>query len=129
MKFFFLTINAAWLIIFGACSSTEEKCIELIPSPVVKVEGKTTAKPGEEVLITMTVAYHNGCGSFAYLEETSKGREKNIMVTGKFEGCACSMAIVEGQTGYLFKTRERGTWKLRFKNGDQPEVIHEIVVE
>ncbi|MGZ5255503.1 MAG: hypothetical protein ACXWV4_13750 [Flavitalea sp.] len=103
-------------------------CVGYTTAQVTEVKGPNTTTINQEMDLTIFYFLSNGCGRFENLEATSSESEIIIKLKAKYEGCICTAALVEGQTIYKFKARQKGVHYLKFLQPNKTYLTYTITV-
>jgi len=115
-----------------SCSKSSHKtdsCLNYAVAPVESVEGSTSAKVNEPVLLTVNFRVSSGCGVFNNFETTKTSTGQDIKVNARYEGCVCTMDAPLRTTAYTFTPSNVGTYYLNFYSGGLTPVTHTIIVK
>jgi hypothetical protein len=128
LNFFFWC--AILLIALNGCKkdNSGKECIGYSNAQITEIKGSTTATAGEEIELTISYFFFNGCGNFERLEATPNGNTTTIRIVAKYEGCVCPEVLVRGQTVYSFKATQPGIYLLKFLQPNKSILEYTITV-
>lgn len=132
MKTLFNTKISIALIVFfalGSCGKDLRTFPENESSAITMIEGPTTVKAGEELLVKVTLQGNNGCAVSGELKEIADGNLRTVAGKVHYKGEMCTQALVYLVVDYRFKASSPGTYELKFLKADKTFLTHTIEVE
>lgn len=118
------------LISLNGCKKDDsgKECIGYSNAQITEIKGPNVTSAGQEIELTISYFFLNGCGKFERLESTSNGSITTISVVGKYEGCVCPEVLVKGEKVYSFKAPQPGIYLLKFLQPNKSILEYTITV-
>ena len=117
------------LLALGSCDKDSGTFSDNESSAITKIEGPTTSKAGEELLVKVTLQGNNGCAISGELKEIANGNLRTVAGKVNYKGEVCTQALVYLVVNYSFKTSTPGTYELKFLKADKTYLNHTIKVD
>ncbi len=116
---------------FASCSKAEEDltCADTKIAKVLKVEGPKSMRINTELTLNISIEGLNGCAGFDNYSETTVGNTTEIITTAKYQGCACTQALITLVVPYKFIKSTPGDYVLKFSQPDNSFVTYNITVQ
>ena len=114
-----------------SCNKAEEDltCSETKIAKVLKVEGPKSMNINTELTLNISIEGLNGCAGFGNYSETTVGNTTEIITTAKYQGCACTQALITFIVPYKFIKSTPGNYVLKFSQPDNTYITYNITVQ
>ena len=121
---------AILLLSLNGCKkdNSGKECIGYSNAQITEVKGSNSTSAGQEIDLSISYFFLNGCGNFESLESITNGNTTTIRVIAKYEGCVCPEVLVWGEKVYTFKASEPGIYLLNFLQPNKSILEYTITV-
>jgi spore germination protein YaaH len=128
LKFFLWCVIL--LISLNGCKkdNSGKECIGYSNAQITEIKGSNVTSAGQEIDLTISYFFFNGCGKFESLESITNGNTTTIRVIAKYEGCVCPEVLVKGEKVYSFKASQPGIYLLKFLQPNKSILEYTITV-
>lgn len=104
-------------------------CLDYVHAPVSGVNVPTNGNVNQIIPISLNFTIFNGCGSFGNITETNTGNTKTLTVNAKYEGCICTLPVLEIPTTYNFRATTTGNHIIKFAQPDGTFLNYSINIQ
>lgn len=124
-KIILITLAVSALV---SCEDEQEECISYQEVPAVLVNGPTSGLIDQDISLSVSLTYSNGCGFFDRFESTASGDSILIKTTGKYQGCVCTQDLPTRVSTYNFRSARTGDFVLIFPGIGSDTLYHSISI-
>lgn len=107
----------------------DQVCLSYQDASITSAAVPASGEVNQIIPIKIKYIALNGCGGFGSISETNLGNTKTINVKAKYEGCLCTMNIVNLETTYNFIATSTGDKTIRFLQPDGKYLTYTIVIK
>ncbi|WP_026730006.1 hypothetical protein [Flavobacterium denitrificans] len=107
----------------------DQVCLSYQHTSVISADVPASGQVNQTIPIKIKYIALNGCGTFGGVSETNLGNIKTITVKAKYEGCFCTMNILNLETTYNFVATSTGNKTIRFLQPDGKYLTYTIAIK
>ena len=93
---------------------TPDSCVNFQHAPVTSAIVPVSGNVNQVIPISLNFTVFNGCGGFGNITETNVGNVKTLTVNARYEGCICTLPVLDISTNYNFTATTTGIHTIKF---------------